>query len=144
MSEAAVTAVSARIAGCPAENWAWLASAAEMAAEVSGVWPIAWSPSSSGWPGYPKMATRTPGSGGESVRVARDFTAATLERWGIGERGEDIVVVVSELLTNALRYTVPCPGSVWPRWPFWAQCSPSYSPRSWRDRFGRRRTLLQQ
>jgi hypothetical protein len=25
--------------------------------------------------------------------------------------------VVSELLTNALRYTVPCPGVVWPRWP---------------------------
>jgi len=24
---------------------------------------------------------------------------------------------VSELLTNALRYTVPCPGAVWPRWP---------------------------
>ena len=45
------------------------------------------------------------------------FTAATLERWGIGERSDDIVMVVSELLTNALRYSVPCPGSVWPRWP---------------------------
>ena len=33
------------------------------------------------------------------------------------ERSGDIVVVVSELLTNALRYTVPCPGAVWPRWP---------------------------
>ena len=88
-----------------------------MAAETSGVWPIAWSPSAQCRPGYPKVATRTPGAGAESVRVARDFTAATLARWEIGERGEDIVVVVSELVTNALRYTVPCPGSVWPRWP---------------------------
>ena len=120
VSEAAVTAAPASIAGCcpgPAANWHWLASAAEMAAEVSGVWPIAWSPSAQRWPGYPKVATRTPGAGAESVRVARDFTAGTLARWGIGERGEDIVCVVSELVTNALRYTVPCPGSVWPRWP---------------------------
>ena len=119
MSEAAVTAAPATIAGCPGPtaNWHWLASAAEMAAEVSGVWPIAWSSGAPYWPGYPKVATRTPGAGAESVRVARDFTAATLARWGIGERGEDIVVVVSELVTNALRYTVPCPGSVWPRWP---------------------------
>jgi len=94
VSEAAVTAAPAQIAGCPgpAENWHWLTSAAE-------------------------MATRTPGAGAESVRAARDFTGATLRRWGIGERGGDIVCVVSELLTNALRYTMPCPGSVWPRWP---------------------------
>jgi hypothetical protein len=119
LSEAAVTAAPAQIAACPgpAESWAWLASAAEMAAQVSGVWPIAWSPSAQPWPGCPKVATRTPGAGAGSVRVARDFTAATLARWGIGERGEDVVCVVSELLTNALRYTVPCPGSVWPRWP---------------------------
>jgi hypothetical protein len=98
-------------------NWRWLTAAAEMAAEVSGVWPLARNPADGRWPGYPKVATRTPGAGPDSVRVARDFTAAALERWGIGERRDDIVVVVSELLTNALRYSVPCPGSVWPRWP---------------------------
>ena len=92
-------------------------SAAEMAAEVSGVWPLARHPAAQGRPGYPKVATRTPGAGAESVRVARDFTCATLRRWGVDERSDDIVVVVSELLTNALRYTVPCPGTVWPRWP---------------------------
>jgi Histidine kinase-like ATPase domain len=102
----------------PAADWRWLASAAEMAAEVSGVWPLASHPGAQRWPGYPKVATRTPGAGAESVRVARDFTAATLRRWCVdGERSDDIVVVVSELLTNALRYTVPCPGTVWPRWP---------------------------
>jgi len=88
-----------------------------MAAEVSGVWPITWSSRAQRWPGYPKMASRTPGAGAGSVRGARDFTAATLQRWGVGERGEDIVVVVSELLTNALRYTAPTPGSMCPRWP---------------------------
>jgi hypothetical protein len=89
-----------------------------MAAEVSGVWPMASHPAAHRWPGYPRVATRTPGAGAESVRVARDFTATTLRRWGVDdERSGDIVVVVSELLTNALRYTVPCPGVVWPRWP---------------------------
>jgi histidine kinase-like protein len=118
VSEAAVTTAPASLAGAgTAANWLWLMSAAEMAAEASGVWPLARDPAARSWPGYPKVATRTPGAGAESVRVARDFAAATLQRWGIGERREDIVVVVSELLTNALRYTVPCPGSVWPRWP---------------------------
>jgi len=72
VSEAAVTEVSARDVSCPdpTENWHWLTSAAEMAADVSGVWPIAWSPSAQRWPGYPKVATRTPGAGAESVRVA--------------------------------------------------------------------------
>jgi hypothetical protein len=117
--EAAVTAAPASLAGGAgrAATWLWLMSAAEMAAEISGVWPLARDPAARRWPGYPKVATRTPGAGAESVRAARDFTAATLQRWGIGERREDIVVVVSELLTNALRHTVPCPGSVWPRWP---------------------------
>jgi Histidine kinase-like ATPase domain len=88
-----------------------------MAAEVSRVWPIAQGTAGQSWQGYPKVATRTPGAGADSVRVARDFTAATLQRWGVTDRHDDIVVVVSELLTNALRHTVPCRGSVWPRWP---------------------------
>jgi hypothetical protein len=92
-------------------------SAAEMAAEVSGIWPFVRPPEALRTRGYPRVATRTPGAGAESVRVARDFTAATLQRWGVADRSEDIVIVVSELLTNALRYTVPCPGAVWPRWP---------------------------
>ena len=119
VSEAAVTAAPASFAGGtgPAANWYWLTSAAQMAAEASGVWPLARDPAAQRWPGYPRVATRTPGAGADSVRVARDFTATTLHRWGLGDRCDDIVVVVSELLTNALRYTVPCPGAVWPRWP---------------------------
>ena len=78
-------------------------SAAEMAAEVSGIWPFVRPPEALRSRGYPRVATRTPGAGADSVRVARDFTAATLQRWGVADRSEDIVVVVSELLTNALR-----------------------------------------
>ena len=120
VSEAAVTAAPVGLARgtARAADWYWLSSAAAMAAEMSGVWPLASHPAAQRWPGYPKVATRTPGAGAESVRVARDFTAATLRRWGVDdERSGDIVVVVSELLTNALRYTVPCPGAVWLRWP---------------------------
>jgi hypothetical protein len=119
VSKAAATAAPASFAEGtgPAANWHWLTSAAEMAAEMSGVWPLARDPAAQRWPGYPRVATRTPGAGADSVRVARDFAAATMRRWGIGERSDDVVVVVSELLTNALRYTVPCPGAVWPRWP---------------------------
>jgi hypothetical protein len=125
VSEAAMTADPASLAGGAspaglpgaAANWRWLTSAAEMAAEVSGIWPFVRPPEALRCRGYPRVATRTPGAGAESVRVARDFTAATLGRWGVADRREDIVCVVSELLTNALRYTVPCPGAVWPRWP---------------------------
>jgi Histidine kinase-like ATPase domain len=92
-------------------------SAAEMAAEVSGVWPFARASESLRARGYPRVATRTPGASADSVRVARDFTATTLERWGVCDRRDDIVIVVSELITNALRHTVPCPGVTWPRWP---------------------------
>jgi anti-sigma regulatory factor (Ser/Thr protein kinase) len=40
----------------------------------------------------------------EQVRGARDFTVGTLRRWGVAERCDDVAVVVSELLTNALRH----------------------------------------
>src|SRR5215831_6511618 len=124
VSEAAITtaptelesACSSALGGA-AGNWRWLMSAAEMAAEVNGIWPFVRPPEALRSRGYPRVATRTPGAGADSVRVARDFTAATLQRWGVADRSEDIVVVVSELLTNALRYTVPCPGVAWPRWP---------------------------
>jgi Histidine kinase-like ATPase domain len=122
VSEAAITADPASLAGSAvpagaAANWRWLASAAEMAAEVSGIVPFIRAPEALRSRGYPRVATRTPRAGADSVQAARDFTAATLRRWGVADRREDIVVVVSELLTNALRYTVPCPGKVWPRWP---------------------------
>jgi len=39
-----------------------------------------------------------------------DFTLATLHRWGTAERSHDIAILVSELVTSALRYAPPIPG----------------------------------
>lgn len=58
----------------------------------------------------PRIATRTPGTGPGSVRVAREFARATVQRWGMAARSEDIAIVISELLTNALRHALPQPG----------------------------------
>lgn len=40
----------------------------------------------------------------EAVREARQFTRGTLDQWHMGERFDDICLVVSELVTNALRH----------------------------------------
>jgi hypothetical protein len=63
----------------------------------------------------PRIATRTPEQGAGSVRATREFILAALRRWGAAERGEDIAVMVSELLTNALRHTLPALGDARPR-----------------------------
>ena len=41
----------------------------------------------------------------------------TLHRWSAAERCQDIAIVVSELLTNAVRHAVPGSGDVRPRRP---------------------------
>jgi anti-sigma regulatory factor (Ser/Thr protein kinase) len=43
----------------------------------------------------------------ESVTEARHFTIATLEFWGLAELRDDVCLVVSELVTNALRHSLP-------------------------------------
>lgn len=43
----------------------------------------------------------------EAVREARQFTRGTLDQWHMGERFDDICLVVSELVTNALRHGLP-------------------------------------
>ena len=42
-----------------------------------------------------------------SCKEARDFVAGTLSRWGMSEVGCDAIVVISELVTNALRHARP-------------------------------------
>ncbi|GGK78706.1 hypothetical protein Sme01_22650 [Sphaerisporangium melleum] len=44
------------------------------------------------------------GHSGATVKVARDFTVATLNNWGLDELAYEIRVVVSELVTNAMRH----------------------------------------
>jgi anti-sigma regulatory factor (Ser/Thr protein kinase) len=94
----------------------WLLAAAEMAglaaAEMAGL------AAANRRPRLPRVATRTIGADTGSVRAAREFAVATLRRWGTAERGyDDIAIVVSELLTNALRHGLPGAGDIWPRWP---------------------------
>jgi hypothetical protein len=99
----------------------WLMLAAEMAGLVSSTRRSSPDPTATAtataWACGPRMATRTLGAEAGSVRTARDFTVATLRRWGTAERSQDIAIVVSELLTNALRHGRPGSGDIWPRRP---------------------------
>jgi hypothetical protein len=88
----------------------WLAPAIEMVAAESGNWPLSGDPGSLGWTHFPRVALCTLGADARSVRNARDFATATMARWGASQRGEDVVIVVSELLTNALRHALPDSG----------------------------------
>lgn len=93
--------------------------------------PAGRSPCGTGWPEGPRRGTGWPGgsalpaavpAGGQarpsarreracalagqlgSVPVARDFARATVRGWGLPELTDDVASVVSELVTNALRY----------------------------------------
>jgi anti-sigma regulatory factor (Ser/Thr protein kinase) len=90
-----------------AVRWHWLAPAVQMAALVSGNWPLSVHRDSVSWTCFPRIATRTPGSGVGAVSAARQFTVQTLFRWGVTERNDDIAIVVTEMLTNALRHALP-------------------------------------
>lgn len=85
----------ARYAATTADSvsWDWMRPAAQMAAPATD-------------PEYDdaRIATRTLSLEHVSVRRARDFTLATLRRWGLAPLADDMSIVVSELLTNALRY----------------------------------------
>ncbi|MGY0068848.1 ATP-binding protein [Streptomyces sp. QTS137] len=43
----------------------------------------------------------------EAVREARQFTRKTCDQWDAGDRFDDVCLVVSELVTNALRHGLP-------------------------------------
>ena len=97
-------------AGCQ-----WLRAAAEMA----GVACSDWFPSpgaSADWTRSP-MTAQMLNMDAEAVRAGREFSIAALRRWGVTQRCEDITIVVSELLTNALRHAVPGLSRNHPSWP---------------------------
>jgi hypothetical protein len=93
-----------------ASYWPWLASAAEMAVHACA--DLA-HPGPSDQSCCPRVTTRTLGGNLESIAAARGFARGTLQRWGLVARRDDITLVLSELLANALRHTVPRPGG-WP------------------------------
>lgn len=90
----------------PSPSFGWLLLAAEMAGLVNRGWRPP-DHARAGWAALPRIATRTISAQAGSVRVARDFTLATVRRWDAAECGHDIAVVVSELLTNALQHVRP-------------------------------------
>ena len=101
-------------------GWAgcrWLMLAAEMAGLASTSRRPSPDPVPAGRARLPRIATRTLGADEGSVRAGRDFTIATLHRWGTAERSQDIAIVVSELLTNALRHALPRSGDTRPQRP---------------------------
>lgn len=52
------------------------------------------------------IAVRALGANRGSVKAARDFTGDTLARWGAAQLSDDLALVVSELVTNALCHGV--------------------------------------
>ena len=94
----------------------WLRAAADMAGMASRDWfpsPGAGAPD---WTRSP-ITTQTLNMDPEAVRAGREFCMAALRGWGATQRCEDITIVVSELLTNALRHAVPGLSRNRPNWP---------------------------
>jgi hypothetical protein len=58
-------------------------------------------------PCYPRIAMRTASLEPGSISAARKFTALIMQRWGAADRSADATVVVSELLSNAVRHGLP-------------------------------------
>lgn len=54
----------------------------------------------------PHVVTCTLAPRYEAVRTARDFARTALQRWGLGELFDDVALVASELVTNALRHAI--------------------------------------
>ena len=84
---------------------------------AAGSWRSPPDPARTGWACPPRIATRALSAQAGSVRAARYFTVATLCRWGTAHSSQDIAIVVSEMVTNALRHAMPGPGDTGPRRP---------------------------
>jgi len=108
-----MTAQTVRPAG--SSGCDWLMPAAEMAALASGNGAPGPAAMRVRWACFPEMAT--PRVDASLIRAARDFTVVTLQRWGVAERREDVAVVVSELLTNALLHALPAASHARTGWP---------------------------
>ena len=108
-------ALGARLVGGAAGHW--LTPAVEMAARVSGEWLRRPDFGAMRWASFPGGGARVPGLSASRLCCARDFTMTTLRQWRQAERCDDVVIVVSELLTNALLHTRPAKGHGSTQWP---------------------------
>jgi hypothetical protein len=98
-------------------GWHWLLPAAEMAALAGGGGAPGPDAVPVRWACFPEIAAPASGVDVSRIRAARDFTVSILQRWGVAERREDVAVVVSELLTNALLHALPAVGHGRTGWP---------------------------
>jgi hypothetical protein len=112
------TSATAQLVPGTGMSWSWLQAAVEMAALLSGHWPV--DPAAveegaagSAWSSAPRVAMRTPAPVPSAVAAARAFTLRTLHRWGAADCAEDVAAVMSEFLTNALRHGL-APGATSP------------------------------
>ncbi|WP_141576874.1 ATP-binding protein [Actinomadura sp. WMMA1423] len=64
---------------------------------LAGLWPAPHA-------GTPRTARRVLPAEITAPRSAREFTQVTLDAWGLADDSGDVVVAVSELVTNALRH----------------------------------------
>lgn len=55
-------------------------------------------------PAHPGTTTCALRPQADAVKTARDVTRSTLDRWGLARLGDDAALVVSELVTNAIRH----------------------------------------
>ncbi|MFI5080561.1 MAG: ATP-binding protein [Streptosporangiales bacterium] len=95
----------------------WLMPAAEMAALAGGSGAPSPDAAPVRWACFPEIASPASGVNASRIRAARQFTVSTLQRWGVAERREDVAVVVSELLTNALLHALPAASRARTGWP---------------------------
>jgi anti-sigma regulatory factor (Ser/Thr protein kinase) len=84
-------------------SWSWITSAARPVPHPALPGSSAGFPRAAAWPVGRDRGLR-------SAAAVRASARATLQRWGITERGDDIVLVLSELLANALLHARPGPG----------------------------------
>jgi len=101
MTAHAGTPMTAQRAAVPAETDVFRAR--QSACLVSGAVP--WQARQHGRPAQPE-AFRALEPRPESVRAAREFTCATLAGWGMAALCDDAELVISELVTNALRHAL--------------------------------------
>jgi len=85
------------------DDWSWINSTARVTPPQGLPGSAVGFPRAATWP-----VTRDQGLG--SVSAVRASARAVLQRWGITERGDDIVLVLSELLANALLHARLGPG----------------------------------
>ncbi len=83
-----------------------IVSALEQAELLCQRWPTRPGPPNISQRRTPSTATCALRPDAASVGTAREFARATLADWRIGQLSDDVAVVVSELVTNALRHAL--------------------------------------